>query len=125
MANSENLIPAKPGEVRNPNGRGKGNRNRSTIVREALEAILAGTDQQVVDGITAAAIAKAMTGDIAAFKELMDSGYGKNPDKTEFTGDLSLSKKNLTDKILADIPTEKLEEYAVIALEQELDTNQS
>lgn len=80
MANEHNLIPAKPGEVRNPKGKPKGTRNRSTIVREALEAILAGTDQQVVDGITAAAIAKALTGDIPAFKELMDSGYGKNPD---------------------------------------------
>lgn len=61
-------------------GRPKGSRNRSTIVREALEAILEGSDQQVVDSITAAAIAKALTGDIPAFKELMDSGYGKNAD---------------------------------------------
>jgi hypothetical protein len=34
MANDENLIPPKPGEVRNPNGRPKGSKNRSTIARK-------------------------------------------------------------------------------------------
>lgn len=58
-------------------GKPKGTRNRQTIVREALEAIMAGSDQMVVDAITAAAIAKAMTGDIPAFNSLLDSGYGK------------------------------------------------
>ena len=36
MANNENLIPAKPGEVRNPKGKPKGTRNRATILREVL-----------------------------------------------------------------------------------------
>ena len=30
MANEHNLIPAKKGEVRNPNGRGKGVQNSTT-----------------------------------------------------------------------------------------------
>jgi hypothetical protein len=37
MANEENLKPFKKGEVTNPNGRPKGSKNRSTIVRELLE----------------------------------------------------------------------------------------
>ena len=37
MANEHNLRPAQPGEVRNPSGRPKGSRNRSTIVCELLD----------------------------------------------------------------------------------------
>ena len=36
MPNPENLIPARAGEVRNPSGRPKGSRNRSTIARMVL-----------------------------------------------------------------------------------------
>ena len=84
MANPENLegqgFDAHPERI-NRAGRPKGARSRTTIVREALEAILQGSDQMVVDAITAAQIAKAMTGDTSAFKELMDSGFGKIADK--------------------------------------------
>lgn len=80
------LTPFKPGQSGNPAGRPKGSRNRQTIVKEALEAILEGSKQTVVDAITAAAIAKAMTGDIPAFNALMDSGYGKLTDKQEISG---------------------------------------
>ena len=38
MANDENLIPAKKGEVRNPNGRPKGSKNTTTLIREAIKA---------------------------------------------------------------------------------------
>jgi hypothetical protein len=37
MANEQNLIPPpQKGEVRNPNGRPKGSKNRSTIARKWL-----------------------------------------------------------------------------------------
>jgi hypothetical protein len=39
MANPENIIPPQHGEVRNPNGRPKGSKNRSTIARKWLETI--------------------------------------------------------------------------------------
>jgi hypothetical protein len=40
MANEQNLIPPpQKGEVRNPNGRPKGSKNRSTIARKWLETI--------------------------------------------------------------------------------------
>ena len=85
MPNPENLI-GKGFDVNPQNigkGRPKGLRNRSTIVREALEAIMEGSDQMVVDLITAAAIKKAMAGDIQAFNSLLDSGYGKLTDKSQ------------------------------------------
>lgn len=96
---SENLIPAKPGEVRNPNGRPKGSRNRQTIIREMLEAvvderfhgipIIKPKDGEThFENIVAAQLAKAMRGDSVAFKELADSGFGKVKDVIEHQGTL-------------------------------------
>ena len=86
MPNEQNLIPAKKGEIRNPKGRGKGVRGRATIVREWLmveqkfKNPLTGQEEILsqADIMTLAVINKARKGDVAAFKELMDSGYGKN-----------------------------------------------
>ena len=83
--NDENLKPPKKGEVRNPNGKPKGTRNRSTIVREWLSVEqtiknpITGEMEKLdqADMITLALISKARKGDVAAFKELMDSGFGK------------------------------------------------
>ena len=84
MANEQNLIPAKKGEIRNPNGRPKGAKNRSTIARKWLEVNqslknpLTG-DQETMsqeDLMTLALIKKAREGDVTAYKALMDSGYG-------------------------------------------------
>jgi hypothetical protein len=84
MANEENLIPAQKGEVRNPNGRPKGSKNRSTIARKWLEVNqslknpLTGESETMSqeDLMTLALIKKAREGDVAAYKALMDSGYG-------------------------------------------------
>lgn len=85
---SENLKPFKPGKEWNGNakGRPKGSRNRSTIVREWLEAEATdGAGGQIADQLVRALIQKAMQGDVSAFKELMDSGFGKITDKIENT----------------------------------------
>ena len=84
MANEENLKPAQKGEVRNPNGRPKGAKNRSTIARQWLEVNqslknpLTGEQETMSqeDLMTLALIKKAREGDVAAYKALMDSGYG-------------------------------------------------
>jgi hypothetical protein len=84
MPNEENLIPAKKGEVRNPNGRPKGAKNRSTIARQWLEVNqslknpLTGEQELMSqeDLMTLALVKKAREGDVAAYKALMDSGYG-------------------------------------------------
>jgi len=85
MPNPENLIPPPEiGEVRNPNGRPKGSKNRSTIARKWLETMqnaknpITGIDENLSqeDLITLAMIHKARKGDVAAYKQLMDSGFG-------------------------------------------------
>jgi hypothetical protein len=84
MANEQNLIPAKKGEIRNPNGRPKGAKNRSTIARRWLEVNqslknpLTGEQETMSqeDLMTLALIKKAREGDVTAYKALMDSGYG-------------------------------------------------
>ena len=82
----ENLKPQKAGEPsHNPNGRPKGLRNRSTIVREWLEASykkinpITGQNEtlQIQDHLVISLIGKALKGDVQAFRELFDSGHGK------------------------------------------------
>jgi hypothetical protein len=94
MPNPQNIKPPKKGEIRNPKGRGKGTRNRSTIVKYWIEAIENTTnpitkkieDLSQADLMTLAMIKKARKGDVSAYKELMDSAFGKITDKTELTG---------------------------------------
>lgn len=81
----DNLIPAKPGEVRNPNGRPKGSRNRSTIYREWLE-FNSPSGEANLDSVMRALILKASEGDVPAIKEIMDGAFGKIADKQELTG---------------------------------------
>lgn len=86
MANPENLKGQgfhTNSERINRRGRPKGSRNRSTIVRELLEAKATDGDGQIADQMTRQLILKAMEGDVRAFKELMDSAYGKVKDTVE------------------------------------------
>jgi metal-responsive CopG/Arc/MetJ family transcriptional regulator len=112
MDGRDNIIgkgfDARPEDI-NKNGRPKGSRNRSTIVREAIEAILEGTDQQVVDAMTSAIIRKASEGDVAAYRELLDSAYGKNTDKVEAEVKAEVTTKDITSKVLSKLPTNELE----------------
>ena len=93
MANEKNLRPAQKGEVRNPNGRPKGAKNRSTIARQWLEVNqslknpLTGEQETMSqeDLMTLALIKKAREGDVAAYKALMDSGYGAPLQQVEQT----------------------------------------
>lgn len=100
MPNKENLIPANKGEVRNPNGRPKGAKNRSTIARywldvnQKLKNPLTGSEETMSqeDLMTLALIKKAREGDVNAYKALMDSGYGAPVQQIEQTNtDIDLS----------------------------------
>lgn len=86
VANPENIegqgFHTNPERI-NRSGRPKGSRNRATIVRELLEAKAAQGDGQVVDQLTQSLIQKAAEGDVRAYKELMDSAYGKVKDTVE------------------------------------------
>lgn len=96
MPNPENLIPPpEKGEVRNPNGRPKGSKNRSTIARKWLETMqtaknpITGEDDKLSqeDLMTLALLKKARNGDVQAYKQLMDSGYGMPTQQIEHTGE--------------------------------------
>lgn len=73
------------------NGRIKGVRNRATIVKEWLmveqkfKNPLTGQEEILsqADIMTLAVINKARKGDVVAFRELMDSGFGKNKEIQE------------------------------------------
>jgi hypothetical protein len=82
--NGGTLKPFEKGESGNPNGRPKGAKNRSTIakywleVNQNLKNPLTGESETMSqeDLMTLALIKKAREGDVAAYKALMDSGYG-------------------------------------------------
>lgn len=104
----EHLTPYPPGISGNPAGKPKGARNRQTIYREHLEKT--GKSGQVVDDIILAAIDKALTGDITALKELMDSGYGKVADKVLTAETIPENlERDVTAETLKHVPTEELE----------------
>jgi hypothetical protein len=120
--NGGTLHPPKKGSPSpNPNGRPKGVRNRSTIVREWLEATesmknpITGQSEKLTqyDIITLALIQKARKGDVQAFKELMDSSFGKIPDK------LLAENKNTFQSDLTQEESRKI----INKLKSELDTN--
>ena len=81
------------GESGNPNGRPKGRKNRSTIARQWLEVNqslknpITGEQETMSqeDLMTLALIKKARDGDVAAYKALMDSGYGAPVQQIEQT----------------------------------------
>ena len=67
----EDLIPFKPGQSGNPNGRPKGKRNRSTILKELLDM----NDQELK--MHQAQIEKAIELKVTnAYKAVLDSAYG-------------------------------------------------
>tara|TARA_R100001086_G_C11826591_1_gene255513 strand:+ start:661 stop:1011 length:351 start_codon:yes stop_codon:yes gene_type:complete len=90
MANDENIKPFefKKGQSGNPKGRPVGSKNRSTIVKKWLETVekaknpISGESEDLSqeDMITLAILKKARTGDVRAYKELMDSLYGTAKD---------------------------------------------
>lgn len=87
IGKSKNLKPWEKGQSGNPEGRPKGSRNRSTIVREWLDANATdGEKGKVADQLVRALIQTALKGNVQAFRELMDSAYGKVSEKVDTSG---------------------------------------
>jgi len=94
MANKlDNLKPFKKGESGNPKGYPVGKKNRSTVARywmdvnQNLKNPLTGSEQVMSqeDLMTLALIKKAREGDVSAYRELMNSGYGAPVQQIEQT----------------------------------------
>jgi len=88
-----NIKPPKKGEVRNPKGKPVGTLNRSTIAKKWLESLLTAKNPltgkssklPIIDQMTLSMIKKAMDGDVSAYRELMDSAFGKAMQSTDVT----------------------------------------
>ena len=98
MDNKKHLIPAKKGEVRNPNGRPKGSKNKSTIFKEMLASKLNGNLTVQEELITK--LYEAMKdGDLKAIDLILNGAYGKDKQVVEQTNiELSAPPKITFDK---------------------------
>ena len=92
--NEDNLKkPWTKGQSGNPSGRPKGSKNRSTIARywlgttEKVKNPITGLEEEMTqeDLITLSQIKKAREEDTAAYRALMDSGYGSPVQQIEET----------------------------------------
>lgn len=96
MANEHNLIPAKKGEVRNPNGRGKGVQNSKTRLLRLLELVqkkrnpITGEEEEftVLELMDMQMISKALKGDQRAYEAIVDRLEGKPKQTTDITADI-------------------------------------
>lgn len=110
MAKTDGLQPPwKPGECGNPNGRPKGTKNRATYLKEIL-ALLEPSGKDREYHINEAIVTKAMEGDLASFKEIQDTLYGKIADKQIIAETTPDKIDDVTDKVLSKLTTEELEE---------------
>jgi hypothetical protein len=102
----ENLKPFKKGDPSpNPNGRPKGSRNRSTVIREFLEAtmteknpITGKTEKLSVEQLMALSMIKQVLskGNVHAWNSIKDDAYGKAKESVELSGDIGV---DLTEKL--------------------------
>ncbi|TFH72399.1 hypothetical protein E3V39_12525 [Gammaproteobacteria bacterium LSUCC0112] len=100
------LIPWKPGQSGNLNGRPKGQRNYRTLYRIALEKIgeTEGlTADQIEEILHGVGVMKALKGDFYFHKEIMDRVHGKPKD----TLDIGAGGKTLSELMLAAAKTAK------------------
>lgn len=77
---TEHLIPFKPGESGNPNGRPKGQRNYATIYREALIKIGEARDmtpEEVEVELERTGLMNALKGDFKFYQDVRDRIHGK------------------------------------------------
>jgi hypothetical protein len=135
MGRYDGLKPAKPGEIRNPKGRGKGVKNRSTIARELLDIITIIPDKnlkamqmmyphltkkQTAEAImTLVQINKAIVKeDTAAYNAVMASAYGMPTNLIQDTNNQVININIVSDEQSDDQQSEYGEaEYYIIESE--------
>ncbi len=104
----QNLEPCKPGETANPNGRPKGVKNRSTVIKNIIETDISTPEEleqmiEDMDGrppkslsfedlmVWMQVIKAVKEKDTKAFKAIMDGRYGKPNQSVEHKGNASLT----------------------------------
>ncbi len=118
MANEHNLIPAKPGEVRNPNGRPKGVPNSKTRLARLLTLVqniqnpITGEQEgfTVAEQMDMQQILKALGGDTKAYQAVTDRLEGRPAQAVDVTsGGENINKlKAMTDDELRTALNESL-----------------
>jgi len=86
--NTDNLIPWKPGQSGNPNGRKLGTRNRKSVIMDAIKRLAEAQKMdaaELEDAIQAVGIQKAMKGSFFHWAEISNGLYGKITDKMDLT----------------------------------------
>lgn len=90
----KNLKPFREGESGNPNGRPKGQKNYSTLYREALIK-LAELNDSTPDELELDIIKKGLTsarkGDYRFYKDVLDRLHGQPTKKLEFDGNVNIN----------------------------------
>ena len=104
----DNLIPIKKGEVRNPTGRPKGQRDYATIYREALIKLgeLNGkTTDELENELIASGFVQAKK-DFRFYKDIQDRLHGTPVNRNELTGK---DGKDLLHSSVNDLTNDQLE----------------
>lgn len=96
MAKPENIEPHKwkPGQSGNPNGRPKGSLNSKTYLKKWLEMKVTmenpvtkmKEEMPAMEAMTISLIGEAMSGNVGAYKEVMDRFEGRVNQRVEMTG---------------------------------------
>ena len=108
--NEENLKPAKVGEVRNPNGRGKGSKNFKTILKHYLQAkikmdksspfVNEGQEITAKDALMLKLITMGMKGNLSAIDKIvtrLDGMPEQNVNVKSTASNLNIDYTNLTE----------------------------
>lgn len=120
--NPHKLTPWKKGQSGNAKGRPKGALDRATIVRYWLEVEqdaqnpLTGAPERLdqTSFIVLAQLKNARAGDLAAFKELMDSAFGKVADKSSVLIDAEVKTQDaIKGKTRAELRVYAKEKYGI------------
>jgi hypothetical protein len=103
----DNLKPAKPGEVRNPKGRGKGRRDVKTVIWDAMQKIADSqnmTAEEIETLLQQTGIKHALKGNHSFYATINDRLYGKQKEK-----DVTVTVVTETNPEIAEL-TKKLNE---------------
>lgn len=90
---TKHLIPLKKGQTANPNGRPLGQRNYSTIYREALIKIANANDktpEEIETMMEEVGLKQGLKGNFAFWKDIRDRVHGKAQENLKMSGDINI-----------------------------------